>query len=360
MFIVKKIICILAIVTFLPGCDSYGFLEDIGLKEEITNVFEIRKGIAYLPNSEEPFTGKFELYYSNGDEVIDKAVCTGEISRMLLKMLENDESRQQKTEINFIGQKQNRLVTWWHKINKSQKCIEEHYKDGMLNGLVKEWNENGKKVKETNYKVGKKNGLTTWWHENGQKSKEINYKDGKQYGSEISWNENGLELHRTYASEGMSLQEIADATKGMTKVYDKLEDITFYQDSGTHTWLETGFYLYFIRSSKQGFINLRLKMTYVADNWLFINSFFIVADGQKFEKPIAKFKRENDSRSIWEWYDEPVSSEDLKMITAIIESKEATIRFKGSQYYSDHEITFLEKLKLKSVLNAIRALSGTV
>jgi hypothetical protein len=42
----KNIICILAIVSFLSGCDSNdrnSFLEKIGLGEKITEVIQIRK-----------------------------------------------------------------------------------------------------------------------------------------------------------------------------------------------------------------------------------------------------------------------------------------------------------------------------
>jgi hypothetical protein len=53
-----KIIYILAIASFLSGCDRNNFLEKIGLKEKITNVIQIRNEVVYEPNNDEPFTGK--------------------------------------------------------------------------------------------------------------------------------------------------------------------------------------------------------------------------------------------------------------------------------------------------------------
>ena len=54
----KKLIYLLIIVFFNFGCDAKRFLEQIGLEEEITHVIQIRNEIAYLPNENEPFTGK--------------------------------------------------------------------------------------------------------------------------------------------------------------------------------------------------------------------------------------------------------------------------------------------------------------
>ena len=64
----KKIITILAIVLVITGCDSNGFLEKIGLKEKITTVTQTRNELTYLPNSDEPFTGKYVAYYLNGQK----------------------------------------------------------------------------------------------------------------------------------------------------------------------------------------------------------------------------------------------------------------------------------------------------
>ncbi|MDD1640725.1 MAG: hypothetical protein LUQ68_04215, partial [Methylococcaceae bacterium] len=64
----KNIICILAIVFIISGCNSKRFLETIDLEEEITNVIQIRNEIAYLPDENEPFTGKYQEYYSTNGQ----------------------------------------------------------------------------------------------------------------------------------------------------------------------------------------------------------------------------------------------------------------------------------------------------
>lgn len=138
----KNIIYLLAIVFVISGCNSKQFLEAIDLEEEITNVIQIRNEIAYLPNENEPFTGKYEEYYSRNG--------------------------QKKSETNYI--------------------------DGKVNGMYSLWHENGRKKTEINYKDGEINGLFIWWYENGQKMSETNYIDGKINGATIEWDENGQKM----------------------------------------------------------------------------------------------------------------------------------------------------------------------
>jgi antitoxin component YwqK of YwqJK toxin-antitoxin module len=85
-----------------------------------------RNGLVYLPNQQEPFTGKNLCKYENG-----------------------------------------------------QIELEGKVKDGKLDGKMTAWHENGQKKYERNYKDGKLDGKMTEWHENGQKKYERNYKDGE-------------------------------------------------------------------------------------------------------------------------------------------------------------------------------------
>lgn len=141
----KYLIGILAIVFFISGCNNKRLLETIGLKEEITNVIQIKNDMAYLPNENEPFTGKYEEYYSSN----------------------------------------------------GQKKSEANYRDGKLNGLFTSWYENGKKKSETSYINGEADGLFTWWYENGQKMSETDYIDGKANGVTVEWDENGQKKSET-------------------------------------------------------------------------------------------------------------------------------------------------------------------
>ena len=134
----KNIIGILAIVYFISGCDSNVLLEKIGLKEKITQVIQIRQAKAYIPNSDEPFTGKYVINYPDG-------------------------------------------------LKKSETT----YKEGRENGSSTVWYENGQKERETNFMDGNEDGLAVGWYENGQKESETNYKEGKRFGLTTVWDEKG-------------------------------------------------------------------------------------------------------------------------------------------------------------------------
>jgi len=102
---------------------------------------------------------------------------------------------------------------------------------------------------------------------------------------------------------------------------------------------------------------LRLKIRYYGSDWLFVESFFVVVDGERFDKAYAEFERDHGGGDVWEWYDESPTAKDLEMIKKIISSKKATIRFVGRQYHRDHVIDTNEKRALQSVLDAYEALA---
>ena len=112
-------VCIVS--SLLSGCGS---VEETICKE---TEGQERNGLVYLPNQEEPFTGKNLCKYKNG-----------------------------------------------------QKKIEGNYKDGKQDGKWTFWYENGQMKSEGNYKDDKKEGKWTWWDEKGQIKIELNYKDGRQ------------------------------------------------------------------------------------------------------------------------------------------------------------------------------------
>ena len=93
------------------------------MKEKITNEIQIKNEIAYLPNSDEPFTGKYERY--------------------------GCEERQKNAEVNYKDGKVNGLLITWYCDGK--KRIEATYINGKLNGLCTEWWTDGQKMWEENY-----------------------------------------------------------------------------------------------------------------------------------------------------------------------------------------------------------------
>lgn len=152
-------------------------------------------------------------------------------------------------------------------------------------------------------------------------------------------------------------KRLASALQRMSKKTDKIEGVDWYRDKSSPAYNnQNGFFIY-IGKRSTGAPWLRLRIQYFAEDWLFIESFIVAADDQRFESGRVKFERDHDSE-IWEWYDENLTNADLQMIKSIIASKEAVIRFNGRQYRKDNTITASQKAALQNALDAYKALGG--
>lgn len=73
----------------------------------------------------------------------------------------------------------------------SVKSYELSYKYGKLNGVSKNWNDNGNLISIINYKNGLLNGSWKTFYNNGQLKNSVKYIDGKKNGLEVWYYENG-------------------------------------------------------------------------------------------------------------------------------------------------------------------------
>ncbi len=55
-----------------------------------------------------------------------------------------------------------------------------NFMDGLLDGLVEEWYENGQRSTYKLYKKGMRHGITTYWDENGTPTKQVLYRDDEE------------------------------------------------------------------------------------------------------------------------------------------------------------------------------------
>lgn len=157
--------------------------------------------------------------------------------------------------------------------------------------------------------------------------------------------------------EEQEKRRIATAVQKMSKNTDKIEGIDWYKDRSSPKYNNANAFYLYIGKRGAGAPWLRLRIQYHASDWLFINSFTVVADGQRFDRSGVRFERDNNNM-IWEWYDENLSASDLQMIRAVIASKETVIRFNGRQYRKDVTITSAQRAALQNVLDAYTALGG--
>jgi antitoxin component YwqK of YwqJK toxin-antitoxin module len=175
-----KHLLLMAFAILTIGCGEKKS-EDVNLDE-----LEDREGVAYLKNSDSPYTGKVFEFHDNG---------------------------QKKSEITL--------------------------KDGEYDGPAVSWHENGQKDSEGNNKDGKLHGPAVICYENGQKKAEANYKDGKVYGPAVIWYENGQKLQVAEFKDGKLVTVKVWLPDGSdcpdTNVQDGNGIRVFYDEDGEET-----------------------------------------------------------------------------------------------------------------------------
>jgi len=120
-----------------------------------------------------------------------------------------------------------------------------------------------------------------------------------------------------------------------------------------------GIYCYF--QSNNGMpSNLRLRMQYHADDWLFIQKVQFSIDGKAFE--FIPRDTETDSGNggrIWEWFDEGMGKSNTELLNALANAKSAKMKLIGRQYYKVKTITNNQIRDIKRSLDLYKAMGGT-
>ena len=129
-------------------------LFNTSMANEVSELLE-NNGRMYEPGHEEPYTGKYLIYFESG-----------------------------------------------------QKRYEGNFVSGKMEGKQIKWHKNGQKSYEANFKYGKQEGPYIFWYENGQKSYEANYKKGKEDGVVTSWDRKGNITKTEILENGKVIKEI--------------------------------------------------------------------------------------------------------------------------------------------------------
>ena len=133
---------------------SFLLLFNTAIAKEVSELLE-NNGRMYEPGHEEPYTGKYVIYFESG-----------------------------------------------------QKRYEGNFVSGKMEGKQIKWHENGQMSYEANFKYGKQQGPYIFWYDNGQKSYEANYKKGKEDGIVTSWDREGNITKTEILENGKVVKEI--------------------------------------------------------------------------------------------------------------------------------------------------------
>lgn len=143
--------------------------------------------------------------------------------------------------------------------------------------------------------------------------------------------------------------------------YNKFNETSYYRDKTSPIYVNrNGFYLTFaVDKGETVPRNLQLNIQYYADDWLFIDNYQFYIDGETFRYSPDKVERDNGNGGmIWEWSVENLNSNTKNIIEAIIKSKQAEIKFNGSQYYNTKIISNAEKKALNNVMTSYKEMGG--
>ena len=119
-----------------------------------------------------------------------------------------------------------------------------------------------------------------------------------------------------------------------------------------------GIYCYF-KTENNIPSNLRFRVQYLAEDWLFFDQIQFSIDGKAFN--YIPSKTETDSGNggyIWEWFGESVVESDKELIKALSVAKTAKMKFIGKQYYKIKTVTNSQIKSIKETLDMYNALGG--
>ena len=118
-----------------------------------------------------------------------------------------------------------------------------------------------------------------------------------------------------------------------------------------------GIYIYFnYVDDATGPNNLRFRIQYQAEDWLFIERYRFLIDGRELVYIPEDPKRDNGDGGIWEWFDDPINANSQEIVEALIKAKTVKVRFEGKDYYKDKVITPIQRADLKHTLDMYEAL----
>jgi hypothetical protein len=117
-----------------------------------------------------------------------------------------------------------------------------------------------------------------------------------------------------------------------------------------------GIYCYF--QTENGMpSNLRFRLQYYADDWLFFNKVQFSIDGKAYEYIPLNTETDNGG-GIWEWFDESVSSTDKELINALANAKSAKMKLIGRQYYDTKNISQEQINSFKRTIELYESMGG--
>ncbi len=153
-------------------------------------------------------------------------------------------------------------------------------------------------------------------------------------------------------------RQLRNALEKTRTVRDNQRGITWYYNKNLSHYVYKNSFEIYIGQNDDGDVWLRMRIYYTGKETLNIDVYEINVDDRDYtiSTLYGNMQRGTGSGGAWEWYDAQVSAKELRMIEKMSAPGPTEIRYIGKSGTFKRMMTEPEKLRLKHVLTAYRAL----
>lgn len=138
---------------------------------------------------------------------------------------------------------------------------------------------------------------------------------------------------------------------------DEFEEAAFVRHNTSPKYVNyNGVFFYFEKTADLA-SNLRLKIQYASDDWLFIEHYIFNIDGENVTVFPSNVERDHSSGDIYEWADISYGT-NTGLFHKLKEAKVVKIKFSGKQYYDTKTLSNSQIKALKETFQYYKALGG--
>ncbi|MEA3489956.1 MAG: hypothetical protein U9R44_06440 [Candidatus Omnitrophota bacterium] len=151
--------------------------------------------------------------------------------------------------------------------------------------------------------------------------------------------------------------ELGKALESMEIARDEIEGVTWYEDGDA---VARQFINLYIEKKDAEKPELRLELRYIGNDWLFIESYVVWTDKERFVLEPVDVKREAlGGGVVAELDNRPVTAQIEEMVRQIISSPETVLRYRGKRAFADRTITGEEKAAMRNVLDVYNLMKNS-
>jgi hypothetical protein len=135
--------------------------------------------------------------------------------------------------------------------------------------------------------------------------------------------------------------------------------LTWYQPKSAPNYSNRNALYCYFHTENNVASNLRFKLQYYSEDWLFFDKVQFSIDGKAYEYIPSKTETDSgDGGHIWEWFDESVYESDRELLNALANAKSAKMKLSG-KYFDVRNITKEQIKAIKQTLDLYEAMGGT-